>query len=162
MANDNPQAKTTTSDKSASKTNKHVQKVLESPTSNTILDSYSVGSLERSQQANGTKYPFSLDKDGSLHVGRLHLPSSAGFIIAGGTAGTPFPHDWKVAKTATGVVTVTHTIGVATFTPIACLLSSVAGFATINNKGSTSFDINTFNAAGTATDLSVFFMIVLA
>ena len=73
MDNNNPQAKVTTSDKSASKTTKHEQKVLESPSNNTILDSYAVGSFERGQQVNGSRYPFQLNKDGSMTIGRALL-----------------------------------------------------------------------------------------
>lgn len=87
---------------------------------------------------------------------------TGGFVIAGGTAGVPFPVGWTVAKTATGIVTVTRAVDpyvLAKYSVVATPLSASAIFATINNHVSTSFDINTFNVAGVAVDASVYFVV---
>lgn len=88
--------------------------------------------------------------------------STGGFVIAGGTAGVPFPQGWSVAKSGTGVVTITRSVDpyvLAKYSVVATPLSSTTATATINNHSKTSFDINTFNSAGSAQDISVYFVV---
>lgn len=87
---------------------------------------------------------------------------TGGVVLSDGTAGVPFPVGWSVASITTGRVTVTRTVDpntLAKYAVVATSLSSAAIIATVNNKSSSSFDINTFDAAGAAADATTFFIV---
>lgn len=87
---------------------------------------------------------------------------TGGFIIAGGTAGSPFPSGWSVSKIGTGQVRVTRLVDpfvLAKYAAVVTPFSATAVFATTNNHSSSSFDINTFDSTGAAADASVYFVV---
>lgn len=84
----------------------------------------------------------------------------SGAVASGGTAGTPFPSGWSVAKNSTGNYTVTHNLGTSSYVVVATIKSG--GKQILNSDiSNNTFDILTYNASGSAVDGAFGFILIV-
>jgi hypothetical protein len=112
------------------------------------------GTLPIARIANGAVSPAKTSFATDLPAGVSAL--FAGRVLLTGTA-LRLPAGWTVTKSGTGVYVVTHNTTVS-LAIAATVTSSVAAVAVITERNSASFEIRTFNAAGTAVDESFDFV----
>jgi hypothetical protein len=80
--------------------------------------------------------------------------------ITGATGATVRGSGFTSARNAVGNYTITITSAYSNVgTPVATIAGTTPGFITVTNLGAGSFDVLTFNAAGTATDFNFTFMV---
>lgn len=89
---------------------------------------------------------------GGNNTFRYHM-LGAGSIASGGTVNS-LPLGWLCSKPGTGHYTITHNQGVSTTDMIVAITpqTSAACYAVANVTSGNSFDVFTFNSAGTLTD----------
>lgn len=85
----------------------------------------------------------------------------SGYVVSGGTAGTPFPSGWTVSNLGTGAYQITHNLGTTNYIVVATPLikSVVVRIVNIYSVASTTFDFEIFDASGTSQDIGVFFIL---
>lgn len=81
-----------------------------------------------------------------------------GHLASGAVADLPFPKGWSSASGGTGIMTITHNLGHTNYSVVAIAAAKV--YCQLSSKTSTTFQIKTFNDAGTATASALDFILM--